>query len=69
MGLARSRALTVCIAAIAECGRVIVMLADRALSWERDRDLVMKSESAITKIEEIRDGWWVYFPDGQTSQK
>jgi hypothetical protein len=61
LSLERPRALTVCIAGIAEGGRAIVMLADRALSATRNNRTILKSDSRIKKIQEIAPGWWALF--------
>jgi hypothetical protein len=50
--------MTVCIAAIAEKGRAIVMLADRAVAAAQGYEIVLKAESRVTKIHKLSAGWW-----------
>jgi hypothetical protein len=49
--------VTVCIAAIAENNKVIVVLADRMISAMRSGQTVQKAESGVRKIRELIDGW------------
>jgi hypothetical protein len=52
-----SQAVTVCIAAMAEDNRAIVALADKAVSFMRNDEVVLKAEVGVTKIRELADDW------------